>query len=153
MSDPSTDKIELVELAGGSLPIEDRRRRMPEPLPVRLVVVEDARLFTRASLEPELDGFYVRLLQFEKEPREEDAVVYRADNARVFFQKVEVPPHRQSLRPLGVEVISLAATENKLIDAEIEYSRQKGLTPGQDVLLLLDPAGNWVELSEAPKVW
>jgi hypothetical protein len=47
-----------------------------------------------------------------------------------------------------VEVPSLAAAEARLVAAEIEYVRQKGVTPGQESLLLLDPAGNWVELLE-----
>jgi hypothetical protein len=34
------------------------------------------------------------------------------------------------------------------MEAKIEYMRQKTLTPGQESLVLLDPAGNWVELVE-----
>jgi len=45
-------------------------------------------------------------------------------------------------------VLSLAETEQKLIDREIEYTRQKSLQPGTESLLLLDPAGNWIVLSE-----
>ena len=56
-------------------------------------------------------------------------------------------PH-DSLRPLQIEIVSLVETEKKIIEAELEYSRQRGLTPGQETLLLLDPAGNWIELSE-----
>jgi hypothetical protein len=54
----------------------------------------------------------------------------------------------ESLRPLGVEIPSLADAEKKLIDTEIEYLRQRGLTPGEETLLVLDPAGNWIELVE-----
>ena len=52
------------------------------------------------------------------------------------------------MRPLGVEVISLGETEKKLIALEMEYVRQRGTTPGLDSLLVLDPAGNWVEIVE-----
>jgi hypothetical protein len=39
-----------------------------------------------------------------------------------------------------------------LIDAEREYVRQIGLTPGQLSLLTRDPAGNWIEISESRAV-
>jgi hypothetical protein len=55
---------------------------------------------------------------------------------------------RESIRAQGIEVTSLAEAEEKLIEEEIEYIRQRGLTPGQQSLLLLDPAGNWVEIFE-----
>jgi hypothetical protein len=50
---------------------------------------------------------------------------------------------------LGVEIPSLAEAERKLIEGRIEYIRQKGLVPGHDNILLQDPAGNWLELTEA----
>ena len=34
------------------------------------------------------------------------------------------------------------------MEAKIEYVRQRTLTPGEESLVLLDPAGNWVELVE-----
>jgi hypothetical protein len=166
----------------------DRRPRMPEPLPVKVLAVEDVRLPATAGLESQLDDFYVGLLEFERVdvelPRPRPKVepmpgvrqdgrewpmirrgraglplaltgadrphtfgpVYRAENFRVHFDLVEGLVERESLRPLGVEVPSLAATEGKLTAAEIEYVRQRGVTPGQESLLLTDPAGNWIEL-------
>src|SRR3954454_9604123 len=59
--------IALDPAGGESLPELDRRRRMPEPLPVRLVAVADVRLPATAGLERELDAFYVDLLGFERE--------------------------------------------------------------------------------------
>ena len=56
------------------------------------------------------------------------------------------------LRPVQIEVRSLREAEHKLIEAELEYERQKGLTAGSDVLLVLDPAGNWVALVEAKAI-
>src|SRR5688572_7744007 len=44
----------------------DRRPRMPEPLPVRVLAVEDVRLPATAGLEPQLDDFYVGLFGFER---------------------------------------------------------------------------------------
>ena len=168
----------------------DRRARMPEPLPVKVLAVEDVRLPATAGLESQLDDFYVGLLGFERvdvelprprlkvEPmpgvREEGrewptirrgrsglppalfggdrphtlGPVYRAENSRVHFDLVEGLVERESLRPLGVEVPSLAEAEGKLTAAETEYVRQRGVTPGQESLLLTDPAGNWIELVE-----
>lgn len=132
-------------------PAEDRRVRMPEPLPVKLVTVDDARLAAAHGLEVELDGFYVKMLGFERDASAEP-ITYHAENFRIIFDGVEPPVDREDMRALGIEVRSLAAAEQKLIDAEIDYLRQKSLTPGHDSLLLRDPAGNWIELFEASAI-
>lgn len=138
--------MELEEVSGEFVPVQDRRVRLPEPLPVRLIAVEDVRLETAAGLESQLDEFYVDLLAFE---RVEGELAYRADNFILRFALYETMPQRDSLRPLGIEVISLREAEQKLIERELPYVRQRGITPGRDVLVLLDPAGNWIEISEA----
>lgn len=155
-------------------PLADRRPRMAEPLPVRLVSVDDVRLSAPAGAERELDAFYVVLLGFEREdvdlkenqrprPHVEPlaggsrqgatapplVLVYRAENFRLRFQTVEPPVARESLRAQGIEVPSLAEAEARLIEAEIEYTWERGLVPGRESLLLQDPAGNWVELVES----
>ena len=135
-------------------PAVDRRPRVPEPLPVKLLTVADACLPAPAGLERELDAFYVGLFGFER--RDEDAhhragdasISYRADNFTLHLSVQEPPVRRADLRPLGVEVPSLAALEEKLIAAEQEYQRQRGLLPGEMNIVLLDPAGNWVEVAE-----
>ena len=77
--------------------------------------------------------------------------VYRAENARLRFFTVAdpLPIQRQSVRPLGIELPSLKLAESKLIEAEIEFIPQRGLIPGQHTILVLDPAGNWIELFES----
>ena len=75
--------------------------------------------------------------------------VYRAENARVSFHVHEPLIERDTLRAQGIEVPSLAAVAEQLEQREIEYTRQKGLYPGQQSLLLQDPGGNWVEISES----
>src|SRR5690348_3472969 len=152
MSEIQNEPIELAEVGAGLTPVADQRPRIPEPLPVRLMVIDDVHFQTTAGLERELDRLYVSILRFERECDEEQ-LAYRADNARIIFNVIEVPSPRISLRPIGIEVPSLAEMEAKLCEAEIEYTRQRGLTPGTDVLVLLDPAGNWLELNEAPIVW
>jgi hypothetical protein len=127
----------------------DHRVRLPEPLPVRLVAVEDVLLPAPAGVEQELDLFYADMLEFE---RIIGQLSYRADNFTLQFKVSDGPVVHDSLRPLGVEVMSLADLEKKLIAAELEYVRQRGTTLGSDSMLVLDPAGNWVEISEIRRI-
>jgi hypothetical protein len=126
---------------------------MDEPPPVRLVAVEDVRLRTPPGIGEQLDGFYVGLWELERDA-EQAGIVYRAENVRLRFDIIEdqKPIERETLRPQGIEVLSLAEAELKLVEAEHEYIRQRGLTPGQESLLLQDPAGNWIELFEVRRV-
>jgi hypothetical protein len=91
-----------------------------------------------------MDGFYVGLLQLQRVAG--DVLAYEAENFTLIFDLHDGPVVHESLRPLGVEVLALAETEKKIIDAELEYTRQRGTTPGVETLLLLDPAGNWIEI-------
>jgi hypothetical protein len=138
--------IELEEPTGVE-PEPDRRARMDEPLPVRLVAIADVTLAVIAGLEVELDRFYVGLLEFVRDP-DLRQLIYQADNFAIRFVVQELLPQRGEYRPLQIEVQSLIVAEQKLMGAKIEYVRQKTLTPGEESLVLLDPAGNWVELVE-----
>jgi hypothetical protein len=124
---------------------------MDQPPPVRLVAVDDVRLPVLAKLVPLLRMFYVGLWGFVAEP---GGLVFKAENFRLRFEPVETPPpvERGSIRPQGIEVESLIAAERKLVDAETEFIRQRGLLPGQYSLLVQDPGGNWIELVEARPV-
>jgi catechol-2,3-dioxygenase len=139
-------------------PAVDRRPRMPEPLPVKLVAVADVRLPAAAGLERKLDAFYVGLFGFERAPDESDrhvadaTISYRAENFTLHLAVQEPPVRRADLRPIGVEVPSLAALESTLTEAEQEYERQRGLLPGEISIVLADPAGNWVEAVEMKSV-
>jgi hypothetical protein len=144
------ESLEL-ESSSGFQPRLDRRPRMDEPLPVKLVAVEDVTLSAPAELEAALDAFYVGLWQFAREA-DEPGVVYRAENCKLRFEIVADPIARDTLRPQGIEVASLVDAERKLAEDQIEYIRQRGLTPGQETLLLQDPAGNWVEILESRAV-
>jgi len=142
------DALELVEPTGDFKLRLDRRPRMEEPLPVKLVTVDDATLLTGAGLERDLDAFYVDLLGFVRTGSPHD-LSYRADNFNLHFRVEEPPVRRDTLRALGVEVQSLATIEQRLIDEQIEYTWQKGLQPGHQSIAVLDPAGNWLELTES----
>lgn len=139
--------MELEEPSIPFTPAQDKRVRMPEPPPVRLVAVSDIELPALAGLETELDRFYIGLLRFERDD-EDQGVVYRAENFCIRFFVHELPITREDLRPMGIEVPRFGEVIAKMADAEIEFTKQKGLISGQESLLLQDPAGNWVELFE-----
>ena len=128
-------------------PVQDDRPLIPGPPPVRLVAVDDMRLESSTGLEAKLDAFYVELLQFERDEKEE-SIVYRAENFRIRFELIERRVDREDFRMIGIEIKSLDDTAKKLRDAEIEFARERGLNPGQERFLLKDPAGNWIALSQ-----
>lgn len=137
-----------MELEQSSSPLEltpDIRPRMLPPPPVRLVAVDDVLLVAGSGQESLLDAFYVQLLRFER-LLEGDRPVYEAENFRIRFDWRDGLIERDDLSPLGIEVPSLADAEQKLIELEMEYLRQSGLQPGEEALVLRDPAGNWVQL-------
>ena len=130
----------------------DRRPRMEDPLPVRLVAIGDVHLPARTGSEAELDRFYAQMLEFVRAdvPGEEGLVVtYQSDNFRLRFRLSEGLIVHADYRPTQIQVESLANAERKLIEREIEYTRQKSVSVGYESLLLQDPAGNWVELVQA----
>jgi hypothetical protein len=143
--------VELEESTIGFKPSVDRRPLVPEPLPVRLIAIEDASLMASAGLEVQLDEFYIGLLKLERDEKA-PGLVYRADNFRVRFEVVEQRPERDSLRSLLVEVPRLSDIEHQIIDRKTEYSRQKGIAPGEERLVLQDPAGNWIEIVEYRRI-
>src|SRR3954468_14718567 len=128
------DPIELEPAGDLPLPVADKRPLVPEPLPVRLLTVEDATLLTPAGLEVQLDAFYEGFLKFERE--QGHPLIYHAENFRLLFEVVERFPERDSVRPLVIEVPRLADIEFGLIERKIEYTRQRGLSPGEERLAL-----------------
>ncbi|HEY8665133.1 MAG TPA: hypothetical protein VIL86_00650 [Tepidisphaeraceae bacterium] len=132
------------------VPQVDRRPRMTQPPPVNLIAVNDLRAAAPAGTERELDVFYVELLEFEKEAVE--TPTYIAENFRIIFDIHEGLVERGDYRPIGIIVQSVAAMEGKLIEREIPFTRTKGLVAGEERIALVDPGGNWVELTEARQV-
>ena len=61
---------------------------------------------------------------------------------------IEVPEIPRDQRATGIDVPSLRSIEKELISREIEFDRQRGIVPGQVVLYLQDPAGNWLQVGE-----
>lgn len=143
--------MELESVQTPFAPQPDRRTRIPEPPPVRLLTIDDAHLPAAAGAEVRLDEFYVGLLAFERQ-LDSEFPVYRAENYRLLFDVLEPPVSRDDFRPLRIEVAEFQATEQKLIDSDLEYTRQRGLWAGQESLVLLDPAGNWLEITQSHRI-
>jgi hypothetical protein len=140
-----------LEPTTGHSPTVDGRPRMDEPLPVRLVAVEDVRMPAPAGIEVQLDALYVGVLGFERMPPETE-LHYRSENFTLHFELRERPVEHDDLRPQGIEIPSLAEMELKLIEGEYEYVRQRGVMPGTETIVMRDPAGNWIELGELRSV-
>ena len=143
--------LENEATAGADQGDADPRPRLPEPLPVRLVAVENVRMAAPRGSEEKLDAFYVGFLGFDRYAGPEAGqgeLVFRADNFLLRFRFFDPPLVHDSLRPQGIEVLDLLELEKKFIAAELEYTRTRGTTPGRETLLLLDPAGNWVEIGQ-----
>jgi hypothetical protein len=143
--------IEAEASAGADPGDADPRPRLPEPLPVRLIAVEHVRMLAPRGLDEKLDSFYVGLLGFDRycgPEAGEGEQVFRAENFLLRFRLVDPPLIHDTLRPQGIEVNDLAELEKKFMEAELEYTRERGITPGRETLLLLDPAGNWIEIGE-----
>jgi hypothetical protein len=135
--------------AGADQGNADPRPRLPEPLPVQLVAVEHVRMVAPRGVEEKLDAFYVGLLGFDRHTAsDEGELVFRAENFLLRFQLIDPPVVHDSLRPQGIEVNDLLAMEKRFVEAELEFTRERGITPGRETLLVLDPGGNWVEIGE-----
>jgi catechol-2,3-dioxygenase len=149
--DPSENTLPPIALADAVHRVKrgkDRRPRMEEPPPVSLVAVADVKLPAMRGLEHLLDDFYVGLLGFLKE---EDGEVhcYRAENFCLRFDWREGLVERDSLRPLAIEIESLATLQGTLVEREIEFQIERGLVPGSQSILVADPAGNIVQVYES----
>ena len=145
MSDP--DPIEVEKTAARvEASAEDKRLKMPQPLPVRLIAVADVGLPGRAGCEGEMDRLYVGLLGMVRVELE-GGVVYQTESFRLCFAMVEGLIVHETYRAAQIEVASLAELELRLVESEIEYTRQRGLTAGTECLVLMDPSGNWLEIT------
>jgi hypothetical protein len=135
-----------LEPSTGFEPLIDTRPRVEQPLPVRLVAIADVHLRAPAGAEPALDALYIGILAMARVT--ESCLAYWTENFRVVFDIVEGIVIHEDYHPLALEVPSLADIERRLTEAEYEHTRQRGLTPGQESLLLTDAAGNWLRISQ-----
>ena len=130
---------------------EDKRLKVPEPPPVRLVAVEDVTLDAAPADAAKLDDFYIGLLRFERDAKSPGRV-YKAENVRLQFNVSESPDVRDDMRAIGVEVPSLADLELLLIERQVTYARERTLALGYTTFLLRDPAGNWLRIGQVKRI-
>ena len=116
-----------------------------------LVTVEDARLLSSKGWERELDAFYVGLLKFEPD-KKVAGIAYKAENFRIVFDLVRGPVERDDMRMLGIIVKSLRETAQLVRDAKVEFEWERGLQAGDERLVLTDPAGNWLRVTQSKPV-
>ncbi|HEY0008740.1 MAG TPA: hypothetical protein VGB55_08460 [Tepidisphaeraceae bacterium] len=135
--------IPLDEPTANVGPNTDKRQILPEPPPVRLLVIDDIWLEATSNVEKSLDAFYVGLLHFV---REDGALCYKAERFRVCFRIVDQFSERDDYRPLMMQIPHWHDFRNALEEQGTPYEYQQGLTPGAEVLLLRDPAGNFVSV-------
>lgn len=131
-------------------PVDDRRPKLLPPPPVQLVAIADLSLLANAGLEKELDRFYVDLLRLERDEAEQGVpeLIYRAANFRLRLTVVERRPPREDFSLTGFVVPSLAELMQRLDESKIVYVRQRSIWAGTDSIILLDPAGNSIEVTE-----
>jgi len=144
--------MELEPASTAFEPVADSRPRLWPPPPVHIVAIADVALPALAGLERQLDAFYVELLQFERESDVDAAdgqIIYRAENVRLRMTMHERPAPRPDFRPLLLVVPSLPALMLRLNELEIPYVRQTGISPGSDCVVVSDPAGNVVQVSQS----
>jgi hypothetical protein len=149
-SNSSAGPIELDEPSGQPI-----RPLIPvileQPLPVRLVAIEDVHVPCPAGVDHLLDAFYVDLLNMVRlndiDDIDENGVTvirFRADNHVLHLHVEDRPVEHDALRPLIVELDDRASLMKKLIANHIHYEWVKGIAAGDDHVLLIDPAGNYV---------
>ena len=111
-----------------------------------LELVADAHLPAINGLEHALDDFYIGILQFERDVKSPE-LAYKAENFRLIFDLTELPEPRDDFRMIGIVVKSLPVLAERLHEARIEFTDQRGLSPGERNFILQDPAGNWLRIA------
>lgn len=143
--------IELEQSAFEFKPGRDARQRMEEPLPVELEAVADVHLPSPRIPVAKLDALYIAILEFA--PIHDDHYpAYQSDNFQLIFNLPRRELIQEDFRTTKIIVQSLGALQTKLVEAETEHERQKSVTPGQEVIVLQDADGNWLEIREKREI-
>lgn len=136
----------------------DDRVRMDEPLPVELIAVDDVHVEAMREHLPAMEELYLGLLGMVRADEASadspaDQCVYCADNYCLVIHLVEGPPKsKQDYRPVKLVVPLLRVLRQGLIDREIEHQYQLGIVPGSHCVVLMDAAGNWLNVNERREV-
>lgn len=121
---------------------------LEQPLPVRLIAVDDVTIPCPAGVDHLLDAFYVELLGMKRVtnagPSLALVIEFRADNVSLRLAVEDRPVEHDALRPMMVEVDDRGRLIKEVIDRRMPFEMIKSLIAGEDHLLLIDPAGNYV---------
>ncbi len=117
---------------------------LPEPPPVWVEAVTDVQLPMTAGLEVELDAFYTQLLPFVRS--DGDPPRYEAENVAIGFVVHETPPDRGHARPTMMKLRHFVSFVTRLQEDQVPFDAIRGIGPGDDAVLLRDPAGNWLQI-------
>ena len=143
--------IELEQSGFEFKPGRDERQRMEEPLPVELEAVADVHLPSPRIPTAKLDAFYVTILEFAA-VHDDHHPAYQADNFQLIFNLPRRELIQEDFRTTKIIVQSLGALQSKLLEAELEFERQKSVTPGREVIVMQDADGNWLEIREKREI-
>ncbi|MGF1633337.1 MAG: VOC family protein [Phycisphaerae bacterium] len=135
----------------------DTRPNVPEPPPVRLAGIDDVRTAAPAEAAGALVAFYTGLLGFwrlnaDDGHEQKHRLTFRAQNADLVIDLKPVREAPPEMRATGVIVPSLSALQEKLREREIPFVFDQGLAPGEEVVTLRDPAGNWLAVRDSRQV-
>jgi len=146
--DDSSGPIELPPSTGAKISVVGDGKGVVPELDVWLVSVADVHLPCAAGVDHLLDAFYVELLGMQRldgnKQSTELAHVFRTDNFCLILEIMDRPVEHERIRPTMIGLPSVPQLERKLIEREINFERVTNLTRGQDYLLIMDPAGNYV---------
>lgn len=132
----------------------DHRVRMDEPLPVELIAVDDVHVEAQREHLPAMEALYLRLLGMVRADETSadltaDECVYYADNFCLVIHWIDGPTKpKEDYRPIKLVVPLLRDFRQGLIDREIEHQYQLGMVPGSHCIVLMDAAGNWLNVYE-----
>jgi hypothetical protein len=140
------ERIELQPSTGTPLR-PDLRRPMFEPPPVRVVAIDDVHLPAAVGRELDLEAFYVGVLRFTLTRSDGGALAFAAENVTLVFDLAEPPVDYENLSPTMIEVPSLRALREALIEREIGFQTNHGLMPATEFVLVRDPAGNGLAIA------
>lgn len=117
--------------------------------------VHEVRAEVSPAALPHIQHFYGRLLGLAEWPAEAQVPGgWGAGDARrgVYFQFRHDPRVDAMRRRFTLRVARLRDVERRLREAGVPCRRRRGLSPGEDALLVTDPVGHLLEVRESRRL-
>lgn len=116
----------------------------------RILAIDDVRLQAPLSVAAKVAAFYGELIGLERvDDADPDRVVFRAyprSGPRLIVELAEPPAPRAARREALIQVASLAALAEQLLDRRWPFEWSRGWFFFDRRLAVPDPAGNRIEL-------